>query len=179
MSGQTDGAAWATTEAAVRAFYKDKHGWTVERVDRTALPALVTAVFSDGAIDTVVVGGRVLEDKGVAALGKAARANHLLTVKQADAATVLRLVDAVGAQPAASTPSWLQLPEAGDPALLPRFDRTADGGARLVLNYLLQSRGPSHDREANVEEWTLTIRPSYEAAWSARTVRTRLSGAAP
>src|SRR5207245_1615652 len=112
----------------------------------------VTAVFSDGSYDTVVIGGRVVADKGVAAVATALRAGDALAHPDVGAATLLQLVEALEARPPASPDSFLQLPGAGNAALLPRYERRPDGGAAFVLTYVPRSRGPRRGDTVDVEE---------------------------
>jgi hypothetical protein len=169
-----DEKGWQAAETALRTYYRDKKGWSVDHLERSSLPYLFKVVFPDGMLDAVVSGGHVVEEHGMPALTTVLRQAAVLEHKQ-EAATLYRVLDVLQAFPQASPDGRLQMPEFGDLALQPRVEASANA-LKLILSYVMPAREAMPDQQVVIEEWTLSIAPGYRLSWSSRTKMVRLPG---
>jgi hypothetical protein len=169
-----DEQSWKVAEAAARSFYQAK-GWTVTAINRYAsLPYFMQAEFSDGALDLLVWGGKVVPEKGgLPSLEVYFKASDFLLRRSVDTAVFLRLLYYANAFPDAGN-AGIYDSKVAHPELLPRliFD---DKGAHFTINYVASSASPAglggSAQDAStmaVDEWTLRVPLDYHVAWSLR-----------
>lgn len=176
MDAATNEQAWHAAEATARAHYKAK-GWEATDVTRIAsLPFFFEVGFSDGLLDTLVLDGKVVDEKtGLPGLTAYLRASKFLERHAADAPAFLRLVQYFQAQPSAAPKGGIY--DLKDkPELLPKLS-WHDGVAEFVVSYVVSPASPAglggtraDASKMTVEQWTLKVPRDYALAWSKRVV---------
>lgn len=168
-----DKQAWSAAEQLARRELESK-GHKIESIDRVpSLPFFFVLGIDDGRGHCLVSEGKVVEAKGVAALGAYLRASGFLRRHSADADNFLELLHHLDAYPPDMATRSMYF-DPSHPELNPRLDWAGDG-ARFVLHYPVSSYGgPSGSRQRadmmDLEEWTLSIPADYHVAWKSRII---------
>lgn len=158
-------------EAIITKHYEQK-GWgkPLEILTFEGVPGMYKVEYSDGGDYGVVRGGKLLEGKGLDAVGAYMRDVKLLALKPA-VRDLTMLLDVLGALPPIAPTGYVASPDqfynhTKNPELNPKLELGA-GGGKLVLNYLLPHRGGATPNAnlRTVMRWTLAIPPDYKLSW--------------